>query len=120
MTVVLVPNRCERKQCDQVLASIAPVWDERVQVGFAPLVIPANTDQSHLQAQGLDMSGAVAETTTWTPGVLRPSHPIHSAESTAHNLDPRPTSTGGVWDVDGVTGARYSGGCITPGVSLCV
>ena len=52
----------------QVLASMAPVWDERVQVGFAPLVIPANTDQSHLQAQGLDMSGAVAETTTWTPG----------------------------------------------------
>jgi hypothetical protein len=52
----------------QVLASIAPVWDERVDVGFAPLVIPANTDQSHLQAQGLDMSGAVAETTTWHPG----------------------------------------------------
>ena len=52
----------------QVLTSMAPVWDERVQVGFAPLVIPANTDQSHLQVQGLDMSGAVAETTKWTPG----------------------------------------------------
>ncbi len=52
----------------QVLVSMVPVWDERVQIGFAPLVIPANTDQSHLQAQGLDMSGAVAETTNWPPG----------------------------------------------------
>jgi len=52
----------------ETLESMSTAWDDQIGFGIAALVVPASTDQYHLQVQGLDVTGAIVETTSWPPG----------------------------------------------------